>query len=158
MEIKNNPARKSNYIISVAFGLLGLFMIIYSLANYSYMDQYSLGAGFYPVWVGVFLVLIALFLVYETSKGRFDKVTSKQSSGRLCRGLIFTGISLCALIFINLLGMVLSLFLLLVSASILIEKNSWVYSAIMAAVTTAVIYIVFHVIFYIKFPVGILGF
>ena len=94
METKHSPARKSNYIISTAFGILGLFMIIYSLANYSYMDQYSLGAGFYPVWIGIFLVLISAFLVYETTRGRFDKRAGEQDPGRLQRGLVFTGISL----------------------------------------------------------------
>ncbi len=158
METKHSPARKSNYIISTAFGILGLFMIIYSLANYSYMDQYSLGAGFYPVWIGIFLVLISAFLVYETTRGRFDKRAGEQDPGRLQRGLVFTGISLCVLISINLLGMVLSLFLLLLSSSVLIEKNGWIYSLVMSAATTAVIYVVFHIIFYIKFPVGIFGF
>ena len=158
METKHSPARKSNYIISTAFGILGLFMIIYSLANYSYMDQYSLGAGFYPVWIGIFLVLIPAFLVYETTRGRFDKRAGEQDPGRLQRGLVFTGISLCVLISINLLGMVLSLFLLLLSSSVLIEKNGWIYSLVMSAATTAVIYVVFHTIFYIKFPVGIFGF
>ena len=158
METKHSPARKSNYVISTAFGILGLFMIIYSLANYSYMDQYSLGAGFYPVWIGIFLVLISAFLVYETTRGRFDKRAGEQDPGRLQRGLVFTGISLCVLISINLLGMVLSLFLLLLSSSVLIEKNGWIYSLVMSAATTAVIYVVFHIIFYIKFPVGIFGF
>ena len=158
METKHSPARKSNYIISTAFGILGLFMIIYSLANYSYMDQYSLGAGFYPVWIGIFLVLISAFLVYETTRGRFDKRAGEQDPGRLQRGLVLTGISLCVLISINLLGMVLSLFLLLLSSSVLIEKNGWIYSLVMSAATTAVIYVVFHIIFYIKFPVGIFGF
>lgn len=158
MKTKGNSARESNYIISTAFGILGLFMIIYSLANYSYMDQYSLGAGFYPVWIGIFLVLIAAFLVYETFRGRFDKKAGERDPERLQRGLVFTGISLCVLILINLLGMVVSLILLLFSSSVLIEKNGWLYSLVMAAVTTAVIYVVFHIIFYIKFPVGIFGF
>ena len=133
-------------------------MIIYSLANYSYMDQYSLGAWVLPVWIGIFLVLISAFLVYETTRGRFDKRAGEQDPGRLQRGLVFKGISLCVLISINLLGMVLSLFLLLLSSSVLIEKNGWIYSLVMSAATTAVIYVVFHIIFYIKFPVGISAF
>ena len=103
-------------------------------------------------------MLISAFLVYETTRGRFDKRAGEQDPGRLQRGLVFTGISLCVLISINLLGMVLSLFLLLLSSSVLIEKNGWIYSLVMSAATTAVIYVVFHIIFYIKFPVGIFGF
>ena len=159
MDSREKWFRQGNYITGGLFVALGLFMSIYALTQYSYMDRYSLGPAFYPAWIGGFIVLLGLLIIYQNHKNRYleqkKKVPTREAANRMA---LFVIMCILFLVVVNFLGMVISLILFLLAVNRMIAQNTWKRSIPMAVLTTLGIYLVFHVIFYINFPEGFLGF
>lgn len=149
---------KGNYIASALFIALGLFLSIYAITHYSYMDKYSLGPAFYPLWVGVLMALVGIIMAIQNHKGHYLETKKKVPSRTAAKDLsIFIGLVVLLLLLVKTLGMVISLVAFLIVLNVCISHNPWKKSIAMALISTAAIYVVFHMIFHINFPVGFLG-
>ncbi|WP_434310597.1 tripartite tricarboxylate transporter TctB family protein [Hominifimenecus sp. rT4P-3] len=159
MDRREKWFHKGNYISSGLVVLLGLFLAIYAGTHYDYMDKYSLGPGFYPIWIGVLLVVVGLIMILQTKKGRFQEKQKKVPEiASVKRLLTFGVLAIMVLVLATELGMVITMVLFLFFMNLLIEKHSPLYSLVVGILTSAAIYVVFHMIFSINFPKGILGF
>lgn len=150
---------RGNYIAGGLFIALGVFVGVYAATHYAYMDRYSLGPAFYPIWLGGFLAAVGALSLLQNKKGRFQERKKSVPSLEAWKNLgFFIGLVVLFLLIVNTLGMVLAMILFLIAVNLLISHNSALRSIVMAVVTSFSIYAVFHMAFHINFPKGFLGF
>jgi putative tricarboxylic transport membrane protein len=148
--------RKSNRIQAALWAVFGLY-----IAYEGFLLKLGTGRapkpGFMIFWMGVVIVVLAsLFFI-----GTFT--TPDQEHTARWRGVgWFRGAKLMAALFLyvavfQLLGFILSTFLLLVYMFKGLEPQSWRNALLYSAVTVAVCYLVFGVFLELQFPSGVLG-
>lgn len=145
-------------LFGVSFLALGVFICFYTIREYPLVSEYSLGPGFFPLIVGIALVIMSASILVMTLLGKFDDAAGfpeKAGWKRIIRFSILIGAM--ALLF-NILGMPLSFVLFIFFEMVFVERQPIKFSAFVALAATAVIYLFFVGLFEVKVPVGILGF
>lgn len=145
-------------VISFIFAL-GVFTIIYSALKLPYRGSYSLGSGFLPLWLGIFICALSALLFVQTLMGKYDKLTnilpSKENGLRI---IFYIVISCVTVSLLRTLGMHICDFIFLLATMKLVESRSWKMSLLTALIGSVSIYILFDLLFNVNFPVGIFGF
>lgn len=153
-------SRAGNYIFSLLFVALGVFMLAtIRLDHYQLASAYSLGPGFFPMWIAIMMILIGGLLIWYTHKGAYDREDGFLPQGQaLVRLFLMILLTVVGVMLIESIGMVAAIALYFMSVSRFVCGKTWKDTLISTVIATAAIYIVFNVCFKVKFPVGILGF
>ena len=146
------------------FGLICLalsFWLIIEGLRWDYTSGFTPGPGFEPIWLGIFLALLSLFLIYNSfrrSDGKEDYkkiLPEKHSLYRL--GLIlviFSGFALVAETF----GFTSTVFLFVALILFVLEGYSIKKSLFYGISFSGSIFLIFRYWMNIELPPGFLGF
>ena len=146
-------------IAEACFFILGVTVSLFSITNLDFMGDYCIGSGFLPFWYGLLIAVMAVFLIINTLRGKYDNSKSVLPDREELRNmLVLLAIVIGTIIFMPTLGMNICIFIYLLLTMKLVEKQPWKLTILTAVIGTIVLYLVFAVAFKINFPVGILGF
>ncbi len=144
---------KTDRITAAVFFLLGAVVLREGLAM-PYMQGYSPGPGFFPIWMGVALMLISALLFLSTRRPNRPFIES--SSG--FRKLLMVFIAFVVYGFaLDYLGLLVGLALLLAFLLGYVERSSWRSTVAVALLGSLGSYLIFEVWLGVQLPVGILG-
>jgi putative tricarboxylic transport membrane protein len=142
---------------------VGILLLIFSVwvikesRGLVYMVEFSPGAGFFPFWLGVSLLVLSLILflgntIINLHGTEANPLPAKQA---LFRIVLILGALLLSILIFESLGFLLSMTLLIAFLLMILEKHRW-YSAIpMSLVMVCSIYGIFKVWLGIPLPLGI---
>ncbi len=156
---QHRPLKITNYIFAVFFFGIGALMDgIVLTENYTIQGEYAPGTGFFPLVVGVLIMLASVLIAIQTSKGEYETKKAYPERKKIIHMTAFSAIVIVSLLLTELLGLTISLFLIFALIMTVIYRYSWWYSLLVSVVSTGIIYGVFAIGFSIRFPVGIFGF
>lgn len=140
------------------FGIGALIDGMVLAERYTIWGEYSPGTGFFPLLIGTLLMLASVIMAIQTAKGTYGSPKTKPDRKKIKDMAAFAGIVLVSLLLTDLVGLIVSLFLVFALIMLIIYRYSWWYSLLVSAVSIGIIYLVFVVGFSIRFPVGVFGF
>lgn len=146
-------------ICSITFLALSAFTF-YSSFEYSYKDRLGPGPGFFPFWLSLITGGLSLALVIQTAradKKSWSAATILPKRDALLRIAYLLAGLLGVLIFLNLLGFRIILFLFLLFLPVFLGIRTW---WLVATLAVAGSFGVFHVFYYwlrLPLPIGIFG-
>jgi hypothetical protein len=150
--------RRADRIGAVLLLVFGVWYAAIALRNYPYWSATGPGAGFFPVWLGVAMVVLAALLLVRAARER-DPGPAWVPRGRgAIRFLSVLGASVALVAFMPWLGMALGTALFLVAILRLLEGHSWTAAIGIAGGAAAVNWAVFTWWLRVPFPAGVLGF
>jgi len=146
-------------IASLAFVALAAFMLVKSF-EYPFKDRLGPGPGFFPLWLSIITVALALALFFHTRFGKnvADGPTTlvPERSGAL-RALVILIALVGVLALLTTLGFRISLLLFLVFLPLALGVRNWWLTLIFALAGS---FGVFHVFYYwlrLPLPIGVFG-
>jgi putative tricarboxylic transport membrane protein len=149
--------RKSNRIQALLWAAFGLY-ITYQGFLLKLGTARAPKPGFMIFWMGVLIVILSTLFFIATFK-----LPAQEHKALWQGGLWHRGAKLMAALFVyvalfQLLGFIVSTFLLLVYLFKGLEPQSWRNALLLSAVTIAICYLVFGVFLELQFPPGVLKF
>jgi len=151
--------KKAWLFSSIAFVALAVFSLYMSF-QYPYKDRLGPGPGFFPFWLSLITGILSVLLVIQTARAKDEKFASESIRPKLealLRIVYILGGLLAVLLFLNLLGFRIILFLFLLVVPIALGARSWWIVTVLAAIGS---FGVFHVFYYwlkLPLPMGIFG-
>lgn len=149
--------RKSNRIQALLWTAFGLY-ITYEGFLLKLGTARAPKPGFMIFWMGVVIVVLSALFFVETFTIPRREHKALWRDARWFRGLkLMVALFLYVAVF-QVLGFILSTFLLLVFLFKGLEPQSWRTALLLSAVTVAICYLVFGVFLELQFPPGLLRF
>jgi len=149
--------RQANLIASIILVLLGIVFIIFSVPIYSTKIGAGPGAGVFPFWIGLFVVICGSAYLWESLKSAASE-EFLTTGGRQRAWLLQTALSLIAYIaFMPYLGFALASFLFFLFHIYVIGKYRIAFSLLFSAITALLCAYFFRVWLYIPLPRGVVG-
>lgn len=155
----NRKVHKGDIVFGIMFLLLGVMICVLTLRDYELMSEYSLGPGFFPLIIGIALIILSLIILIMTFWGVFsnDEISFPGKDGR--NSIIrFSLLILAMAALFNILGLILSFVLFIFAEMVFVEHRTIKSALLTSVITTAAIYIFFVILFKVNVPVGFLGF
>lgn len=149
--------RRADQVAGVLLLVLGIAYVAVG-REYPYWAPTGPGSGFLPVWLGVAMAVLALFLLVGATRSR-DPGPPWWPDGRgLRRLLVVIGLTALFIVVMKPVGMILGTALFLVVILRWVEGHRWRTALGVAAATAAANYAIFTYWLRVPFPVGLLGF
>ncbi len=113
------------------------------------------GPGFFPFWLSILLLLVALVILWQGIKGKPGETKGSLKWGRviLALGAIF----IYALV-LEQIGYLICTFVLMTFLLIMMGKKAWWFAPSVSAVITLASYVLFKVWLEVLLPRGLIGF
>ncbi|WP_026567668.1 tripartite tricarboxylate transporter TctB family protein [Bacillus sp. UNC41MFS5] len=145
----------SNYRSGIWAGavifLLALFLFVLSL-QYSYSSALGPGPGFFPTWLSGILMLLAIWYIYDSVKGK-NASSESWPTGRSLKHILFIIISLVLFVILfSLFGFLLAGVIFL--AMLFYKEYKWYTTLLMSVGITVFIYWMFNTILKVYLPLG----
>ncbi|MEH7083266.1 tripartite tricarboxylate transporter TctB family protein [Neobacillus drentensis] len=145
----------SNYRSGIWAGavifLLALFLFVLSL-QYSYSSVLGPGPGFFPTWLSGILMLLAIWYIYDSVKGK-NASSESWPTGRSLKHILFIIISLVLFVILfSLFGFLLAGVIFL--AMLFYKEYKWYTTLLMSVGITVFIYWMFNTILKVYLPLG----
>jgi len=149
--------RKSNRIQAILWALFGLY-IMYEGFGLKLGTARAPKPGFMIFWMGVVIVILSALFFIETFTIPMQKHIALGRGTRWFRGVKLMAALILYVTVFQVLGFIVSTFLLLVYMFKGLEPQSWGMALLLSTVTIAICYLVFGVFLELQFPPGLLGF
>jgi len=145
---------------AIAAGCLALFgiYVVYGGSQLAYVDEVGPGPGFFPIWIGVGLVLFGAYQMLSSQaamrriRGGF---TIWSGSGRALGGWV--GFALAIALF-RWIGFTVSLVLLTMFLLVALERRSLPQALVVGAILAAIFHLLFVIALGVALPAGPWGF
>lgn len=111
------------------------------------------GPGFFPLGLGVILMLLAVF--YLVQSGRREAQKSSAPSGHIHRTVVAVAILCCYAAVVDWLGYLITTFLFFGLWLVLIERKQWYWVLFLAPLAVGGVYI-FNWLFSVQLPKGLI--
>jgi putative tricarboxylic transport membrane protein len=150
-------ARKSGDLWSgISLALLGLYIVVQA-RQWDYMTDEGPGAGFFPLWYGIGMVVLSLVLVAGAmrSRGTWRVTIDRRATGRALTTWGALALSIAAF---SVLGFVISFALLCFFIVAVMYRRPLRVAAAVAVLNAAGFYLVFPLALGVSLPTGLLGF
>jgi putative tricarboxylic transport membrane protein len=149
--------RKSERIQALLWAVFGLY-IAYEGFLLKLGTARAPKPGFMIFWMGVIMVILSAFFFLATFTIPRQEYKTLWREARWFRGVkLMAALFLYVAVF-QVLGFIVSTFLLLVYLFKGLEPQSWRNALLLSAVTIAICYLVFGVFLELQFPPGVLSF
>jgi putative tricarboxylic transport membrane protein len=149
--------KKSWQIMSLAFVVLSLFVLILSFA-YPYHDKLGPGPGFFPIWMSIITGGLALSLFIQTTraKGSSASISSLLPDRSGIKRILVILIALGGVLAImDFLGFRIALFLFLLFLTPALGFRNWWMTLVFALVGSFGIFHAFYYWLQVPLPIGI---
>jgi putative tricarboxylic transport membrane protein len=149
--------RRADLVGAVILFVFGAWFALTAALRYPYWGANGPGSGFFPVWLGSAMAVLAVVLFVHARRSP-EPATAWLPRGH--RGRRLLGVLALTAIFIALLkivGMIAGTALFLVALLRFIEGHSWRVSVAVAVAVAVVNWLVFTYWLQVPFPVGVFG-
>ena len=143
-------------VFLAVFALLGGTVILMSV-RLGFGSPEEPGSGFFPFFVGLFILLTASFLWVRSAWAKSRKAPSPElfaNGGKRFWGMVVT--FLAWIVLAPWLGYIIVTFLSSLAFSKILGEKGWGRSLALAAGITALVYLLFDLWFYLDLPRGLL--
>lgn len=151
--------KKAWQVASLVCAALGAFVVA-SAQDYPFFDSAGPGAGFFPTWLGILLVALALGLFIQVTLAKTPPVAEEpllpDRTGAV-RVLSVVSALVAVILLLNPLGFRITLLLFLVFLPTVLGIRNWAFTLIFGLAGS---FGVFHVFYYwlqVPLPMGLLG-
>jgi putative tricarboxylic transport membrane protein len=148
---------KNDLISAFCVAAFGVYVAVAS-ARLPYVSEHGPGPGFMPLWLGIGLILLSLFLIGVDLARPASERTRKSGNWPVIRALVGWFVLMGSIIFLPRLGFTLSLALLTIFLVIVLDRRS-VWTALSIAFGLGLsFYVVFVLALGLPLPSGPWGF
>jgi putative tricarboxylic transport membrane protein len=148
---------KNDLISAFCVAAFGVYVAVAS-ARLPYVSEHGPGPGFMPLWLGIGLILLSLFLIVVDLARPPSGRTRKSGNWPVTRALVGWFVLMGSIIFLPRLGFTLSLALLTIFLVIVLDRRS-VWTALSVAFGLGLsFYVVFVLALGLPLPSGPWGF
>lgn len=157
MSFFQQPAN-GDLIAGISIAVFGLYVIVAS-SRLDYFSEYGPGPGFLPLWLGIGLFILSLFLIVNNFARRAREPASKPESWITWRRVLAGWLALMVAIFLlRWIGFSVSLALLTVFLVLALERRSPATAVAVALGLALGFHLIFVFALGLAMPVGPWGF
>jgi putative tricarboxylic transport membrane protein len=150
--------RRADRIGAVLLLLFGVWFAAVAVRNYKYWTATGPGAGFFPFWLGLTMVILAVLLLVRAARETAPGSDWLPRGRGAVRFVSVLGGTVAFLVLMPWLGMAVTTVLFLIAILRLLEHHSWPAAVAIALGTAGVNWAVFAWWLRVPFPPGVLGF
>lgn len=149
---------KRYQIASAVFLLLFGAMICWEARKLDMGRIVKPGPGFFPFWLGIALVIVALALIFQFRRGKPEESIPGPGKGHRWEKILYTlGALLLYAFFLESLGYILATFLLLFFLFRVIDTQKWGVVVFGSILSSFITYALFKLWLQVQLPVGLWG-
>jgi len=152
--------RRANQIA----GLVGLALAVYIIAvssKMTYRVEYSPGAGFFPLWLGIILALLSAALFLQSTFSATSEASKEHSFFPEKKGLkkilLFFAALVLSIALMGKLGFLITSFLFTLIFLVVVEKYGYLKGLIISLCMAGCLYLLFNRALQVQLPIGIWG-
>lgn len=153
--------RRANQITGIA-GLALAVYIIRAASDMTYTVEYSPGAGFFPLWLGIILAVLSGALFLQATVPSSKSLIRREGSflpdkEGMKRTLLFFAVFALCIVLMGKLGFLITSFSFTLVFLVAVEKYGWVKGLVTSFCMAAVLYFLFDVALQVPLPKGLWG-
>ena len=148
--------RRCNQVVGILLFVFSIWVILVS-RDLVYKEEFSPGAGFFPFWLGLSLLILSVVLLLKSTILKFDMAEDNPFPGRqaLLRIVSIMGSLLVGLLVFERIGFLLTMGLFIAFLLIFVEKYRWYSSIFISALMVFAIYGLFKIGLDVPLPPGL---
>jgi putative tricarboxylic transport membrane protein len=156
--MKTSLLKKGDLVSGAVLAGVGVF-IVSEARKWEYLTPEGPGPGFFPIWYGLVLVVLALFLTGRAVwKRGHDGADRALNWGRLGRALTAWAALTACIMSLKVLGFLVAFALLTFFVVHVMYGRSLAFAAGSALAAAAAFYLIFPLALNVALPIGFLGF
>lgn len=144
---------KLDRIASIVFFVFGS-VVAYEATTEQYMTSTGPGAGFFPLWIGIIIMVLSITLFLTTR--RSDTPFTKNRSGLLKAAVVAISFPVYGHV-MSYLGLIVSLVLYLIFLIGVVERKGWRQAVFVAVPFGLGSYLLFEAWLGVQLPKGMIG-
>ena len=148
--------RRCNQVVGILLLVFSIW-VIWTSTELIYTVEFSPGAGFFPFWLGISLLILSVVLLLNNTILKLHMTEENPFPGRsaLLRIISILGSLLVGLIVFERIGFLLTMGLLVAFLLIFLEKYRWYSGIVISALMVFAIYGVFKIWLDVPLPPGL---
>ena len=148
--------RRCNQVVGILLLVFSIWVIIAS-QDLIYKEEFSPGAGFFPFWLGLSLLILSIVLLFTSTILKLNITEGNPFPGRqaLLRIITILGSLLVSLLLFERLGFLLTMGLFIAFLLIFVEKYRWYSGIFISALMVFAIYGLFKIGLDVPLPPGL---
>lgn len=148
--------RRCNQVVGILLLIFSVWVIMAS-RDLVYKEEFSPGAGFFPIWLGISLLILSIILLFANTILKLNISADNPFPGReaLLRIMTILGSLLVSLLVFERIGFLLTMGSLIAFLLIFVEKYRWYSSIFISAVMVFAIYGLFKIGLNVPLPPGL---
>lgn len=148
--------RRCNQVAGILLLILSV-AVIYGSGDLVYKVEFSPGAGFFPFWLGVSLLVLSVILLVKNTILKSPLTDENPLPGRegLLRILSIMGSLLVGILLFERIGFLITMFLVVTFLLIVLEKYRWYRGILISLAMVFAVYQIFKVWLNVPLPLGL---
>jgi putative tricarboxylic transport membrane protein len=148
--------KNGDVISGAVLAALGTYIIIQAVI-WPYYDVNGPGPGFFPLWYGILMVTLSLWLVINAARKTAEETEPVFTVG-VTRALLVWGGFAASLVLMGVIGFCISFTLLTMFIVSYALGRSLLTGFLTGAISAAAFYLVFWIVLGVQLPTGYVGF
>ncbi len=141
----------------LALTALGVYIVV-EARHWDYLGPDGPGAGFFPLWYGIAMIVLSLALVVSSVKRARSTADTAMDWRRVMRALLVWAALVVCVALLKLLGFVLSYALFTFMVVAVMYQRPLKSAAVIAVTSAAGFHLIFPAALGVTLPVGVFGF
>jgi putative tricarboxylic transport membrane protein len=141
--------RRCNQVVGVLLLIFSIW-IINASKDLVYTVEFSPGAGFFPIWLGISLLILSLILLLNSTILKFDISEENPFPGKQA---VLRVIFISILIFERI-GFLITMFLFVAFLLIILEKYRWYTGTLISVLMVSAVFGLFKIWLNVNLPLG----
>lgn len=148
--------RRCNQVVGILLLIFSIWVIIAS-RDLVYAEEFSPGAGFFPFWLGISLLILSLILLVNSAILKFHMTEDNPFPGKqaLLRILYILGSLLVSMLIFERVGFLITMGVFVAFLLIYLEKYRWYSGIVVSALMVFAIYGIFKIWLSVPLPPGL---
>ena len=148
--------RRCNQVVGILLLVFSIWIVIAS-RDLVYKEEFSPGAGFFPFWLGVSLLILSLILLLNSTIMKFYITEDNPFPGKraLLRIACIMGSLLLSLLIFERIGFLITMGVFVAFLLIFMEKYRWYSGIMISLVMVFAVYGIFKIWLDVPLPPGL---
>ena len=148
--------RRCNQVVGVLLLIFSIWIITVS-RDLVYTVEFSPGAGFFPIWLGISLLILSLILLLNSTILKFDISEANPLPGKqaILRIIFILGSLLVSILIFERIGFLITMFFFVAFLLIFLEKYRWYTGALISVFMVSAVFGIFKIWLNVNLPLGL---